>query len=278
MKKILGIVASPRKLGNSEMMIKEIGKHIPIPHELKLLRLSDFDIKPCKACYTCLFKEQGCVIEDDLQKVTEAMAEADGLIVAAPTYFLGANALLKLFLDRGLSFYSYLEQFWGKPSVGLGIAGIAGKEGYTLLNILSFLKLTMTDIKMTGMVYGALPGEIFFNEENKRIAEAMGKALFGERVENKSPSCPLCGGNTFQFVGDTGVKCMLCSNSGTFDIKDGKAVFSINRGGHELFLSKEEALQHRDWLRQMKGRFSEEKSRLKEISLPYLKGWDFVKP
>jgi len=278
MKKVLGIVASPRKIGNSEMMIKEIGKHIPVPCELKLLRLSDFDIKPCRACYTCLFKEEHCVIKDDLHKITEAIAEADGLIVAAPTYFLGANALLKLLLDRGLSFYSYLDRFWGKPSVGIGIAGIDGKEGYTLLNIRSFLKLTMTDIKMTGMIYGALPGEIFFNEENKQIAAAMGKALFGERLETKAPSCPLCGGDTFQFIGDNRVKCMLCSNPGTVETKDGRPVFSIGRAGHELFLSKEEALQHRDWLRQMKGRFSEEKSRLKEISSAYLKGWEFIKP
>ncbi|HIJ57191.1 MAG TPA: flavodoxin family protein, partial [Deltaproteobacteria bacterium] len=40
MKKILGIIGSPRRLGNSEIMVKEIGRHIPIPHELKLIRLS----------------------------------------------------------------------------------------------------------------------------------------------------------------------------------------------------------------------------------------------
>lgn len=158
------------------------------------------------------------MLDDDLCKVTEAITEADGLIVAAPTYFLGANALLKLLLDRGLSFYAHIDKLWGKPSIGVGIAGIKGKEGYTLLNIRSFLKMTMTDIKMTGMVYGALPGEIFFNEENKQTAAVLGSALFGDRVETKAPSCPLCRGDTFQFLGDNRVNCMLCSNAGTIEI------------------------------------------------------------
>ncbi len=278
MKKVLGIIASPRKIGNSEMMIKEIGKNIPVLHELKLLKLFDFNIQPCRACYTCLFKEERCVLDDDLYKVIEAITEADGLIVAAPTYFLGANALLKLLLDRGLSFYAQIDKLWGKPSIGVGIAGIEGKEGYTLLNIRSFLKMTMTDIKMTGMVYGALPGEIFFNEENKQTAAVLGSALFGDRVVTKVPSCPLCGGDTFQFLGDNRVNCMLCSNAGTIETKEDRLVFAIHRGGHEMFLSKAEAVQHREWLRQMKGRFVEQKSRLKEISLSYLKGWDFIKP
>ena len=58
MKTVLGIVASPRRLGNCEIMAKEISRQIPQPHELKLLRLSDFHIKPCRGCYLCLFKKQ----------------------------------------------------------------------------------------------------------------------------------------------------------------------------------------------------------------------------
>lgn len=278
MKTVLGIIASPRKLGNSEIMVKEIGAHIPVPHRLKLLRLSDFRISPCRACYACLFKEERCVLDDDLFKITRAMIEADALIVAAPTYFLGANALLKLLLDRGLSFYAHLDQLWGKPSVGVGIAGIEGKGGCTLLNVQSFLKLTMSDIKMTCMVYGALPGEIFFNEENRQAAAALGGALFGEPAETKAPSCPLCGGTVFQFMENGRVKCMLCSNDGDVETEQGAPRFNIRSGGHEMFLSKADAVLHKEWLCSMKGRFLEQKHRLKKIVLPYLKGWDFIEP
>jgi multimeric flavodoxin WrbA len=71
MKKILGIVVSPRKLGNSEIMVKEISKHVEVPHELNLIRLSDFNIQSCRGCYQCLFKEGKCVLDDDLYEILD---------------------------------------------------------------------------------------------------------------------------------------------------------------------------------------------------------------
>ena len=91
MKNVLAIIGSPRKLGNCEIMAKEISRRIDQPHQLRLLRLGEYDIRPCRGCYTCLFKNQ-CVIDDDFTAVAAAMVEADALIVAVPTYFLGPNA------------------------------------------------------------------------------------------------------------------------------------------------------------------------------------------
>ena len=91
--KILGIIGSPRKLGNSEIMIKEISRNISEPHELVLLRLTDFNIGSCRGCYNCLFKEERCVLDDDLYTVVDAMCAADAIILAAPTYFLGVNTM-----------------------------------------------------------------------------------------------------------------------------------------------------------------------------------------
>lgn len=278
MKSVLGIVASPRKLGNSEMAVKEIGSQIEAPHELRMIRLNDFDIQPCLACYRCLFGEGKCVQKDDFEPVLEAILEADGLILAAPTYFLGANAALKRFLDRGLAFYSHVERLWGKPAVGIGIAGIPGKEGYTLLNIRSFLKLVLADIKGTAQIYGALPGEIFLDDRNKDLAAELGKALFGSPIKKAGPSCPQCGGDTFRFLDAHRVRCMLCSNDGDMEMGPDGPRFKIERSEHELFLNKEDVIAHGEWLRGMKGRFLAEKSRLKEISLHYRKTGDWIKP
>lgn len=211
MKKILGIIGSPRKLGNCEIMVKEIGRQITAPHEMHLLRLTEFNLLPCRGCYACLFKEEKCVQQDDFQRILESILEADALIVAAPTYFLGANASLKRLLDRGLAFYAHIDKLWGKPAVGVAIAGIPGKEGYTLLGIQNFLKMTLTEIKQT-------------------------------RMETDGP------------------------------------VFRIRKSGHELFLSKEEALHHKEWLLQMKARYLEQKEKLKEITLAYRKPEEWIRP
>ncbi len=127
MKTVLGIIGSPRRLGNSEIMVKEISRQIPEPHRLRLLRLADFTIGPCRGCYACLFKEEQCIQKDDLAALQEAILAADALILAAPTYFLGINGALKQVVDRGLAFYTHIERLWGKPSVGVCIAGIHGK-------------------------------------------------------------------------------------------------------------------------------------------------------
>ncbi len=279
MKTILAIIASPRKLGNSEIMAKEISRCIETPHRLNLLRLSDFHIRPCTGCYQCLFKSKRCVLKDDLDLILDAMAAADALILAVPTYFLGANAELKVLLDRGLAFYGYAEKLWGKPAVGVAIAGIEGLEGYTPLVVESFLKMLLCDIKAVRVAYGALPGEIFVDSANKSIAAELGRALFAPAPAKNEPSCPLCGGQVFRFLGADRVKCMLCSNTGTLCImENGRLVFEIQRGGHDLFLTQAEAVRHGQWLRQMKDRFLAQKSTLKKIAAAYRRGGTWIKP
>jgi multimeric flavodoxin WrbA len=278
MKKVLGIISSPRKGGNCEVMVKEISRQIPEPHELLLFRLHDFNILPCKGCYRCLTKKKKCILNDDLGMVMKAIVEADALIVTAPTYCQGANASLKRLLDRFFPFYTQIEALWGKPAVGVGIAGIKGKEGHTLIDIQTFLKFFLTDIKACQIVYGALPGEIFLNNENYTTAEALASALFGLPSEKKTSVCPVCGGDTFRFLGNHKVRCMLCSNSGTMNMALNAPEFEITESDHELFLTKEAVIEHRDWLVGMVERFGESKDQLKEIYMSYSEGGTWIKP
>ena len=277
MKNVLGLVCSPRKIGNCEIMVKEIARHLPEPHTLHLLRLHDFEIRPCMGCYQCLAKKK-CILDDDVYLIFEQMAAADALMVIAPTYFLGANGTLKLLLDRFLSFYPFLEEQPPKPAIGVGIAGIQEKEGQTLLDIQSFLKMTISDVKDCRIVYGALPGEVFMDESNRNTARELAAALFGEAPESSVPRCPVCGGDTFRFLGGDAIRCMLCSNRGEIRTDSGRTEIEIEKGEHELFLTKQTALDHRDWLMGMKHRFFEIKSELKNIGREYRNGADWVKP
>ncbi|MBT3310403.1 MAG: flavodoxin family protein [Desulfobacterales bacterium] len=279
MKKVLGIIGSPRKLGNSEVLIKEISRNVPEPHELSLIRLNDFNILPCKGCYMCLVTGNPCHLDDDLPVIKEAVLSADAFIVAAPAYLLGANASLKRVLDRIMGFNENKEfKQWGKPSIGIAIAGMKGKEGYTKLNIESFLKILLTDIKRSDILYGALPGEIFMNEENKKTAAELGSALFKPAPEITGPRCLLCGGDTFRFLGDNRLQCMLCSNSGTFSMEKGEPVLSIQKSGHDIFLSEGDSTQHANWLTGMKGSFKDHKKKLKVITQSYAEEGLWVLP
>jgi multimeric flavodoxin WrbA len=278
MKKVLGIIGSKRSSGNCEIMTKEISRQIPEPHQLTLLRLPDFDVRYCTGCYRCLIKGRGCVLDDDLSTVLEAISDADALILAVPTYFLSAHSCLKAFLDRAISFYSQADSLWGKPAVGVGTAGIEGKEGSTLLDIERFFATMMAINKQSRIIYGALPGETMLIENNRQVAAELAHSLFGPAKPKEGICCPLCGGETFRFLEGDRVRCMLCSESGALTARDGQFVLDIEAGDHVLLANKEEALKHRDWLLGMVGRFKEQKDNLREVAAEYADETPWISP
>jgi multimeric flavodoxin WrbA len=279
-KTLLGIVASPRKFGNSELFIKELYLQLPGNWELQLIRLPEMDIRPCKACYQCLFDQEKCPQQDDFALVLETLRQSDAYVVAAPTYLLGANASLKRFLDRGLSFYAHIDRLWGKPAVGVAIAGIEGMEGCTKLNVESFIRLTMGDLRGSDVVYGALPGEIFLRQGGKETARRLAAALTAgkEKVNPAVPTCPVCQGDTFRFLPDGQVRCMLCSNSGAYVWQDGRLQMETKPGKHDFFMSYGEAKRHADWLRGMKEQFLSRRQELKAVTSNYTKIGTWVAP
>ena len=282
-KTLLGIIGSPRNLGNSEIFIKELFRQMPEGWRLRLVRLPELDIRPCQGCYKCLFGEMRCPLPDDFNLALDALAGADAYVVAAPAYVLGANASLKLFLDRALSFYGALDALWGKPAVGVAIAGIEGMEGYTKLSVDSFIKLTFGDMRGSEVLYGALPGEIFIEDDGKGIAKKLANLLINGLTpacdgDATAPSCPTCGGDTFRFLPSERVRCMLCSSSGAYEWREGRLTIAMTPGNHQLFLSYEKAKQHLEWLRSMKERFLAKKAEMKSITSDYIQMGEWVRP
>ncbi len=238
------------------------------------------DIRPCRACYTCLFDEHTCPQTDDFPKILEALLQADGLILSVPVYMLAANASLKQFLDRGLSFYGHFEQLWGKPAVAVAIAGIPGMEGYTKLCLDSALRIMGAQPRASEVVYGALPGEIFMNQDNRKVADKLANALLGppQHWLRQPWRCQACGGDTFRFLDSDQVRCMTCSSPGKVLIIDGQISFSVDAPEDHFFLSLEGARHHLHWLQGMKQRFLKNKKDLKSICLDYLHEGEWLEP
>jgi multimeric flavodoxin WrbA len=279
-KTLLGVIGSPRKHGNSELFVKELYRQLPSGWDLSLMRLPDFDIRPCKACYQCLFGDGKCPQEDDFSLALGSMVASDAYVVAAPTYLLGPNSCLKRFLDRGLCFYGHLDELWAKPAVGVAIAGIQGMEGYTKLAIESFIKLTMADLRGAEVLYGALPGEIFLQNGGRETAKRLAEALIGGKKKPVSdiPSCPVCGGDTFRFMSDGRLRCMLCSSSGSYRWNEERLSIDTAPGEHPLFLSLESAKRHAEWLKGMKEQFLARRKELKAVTADYVQIGTWVDP
>lgn len=97
---VLGIVCSPRKGGNTEILVQEaLAGARDSGAKTELLTVRDKDIKPCDGCLSC--KKTGeCHIKDDMQLVYEKMLNADGIVIGTPVYFWSISGQAKVLLDR----------------------------------------------------------------------------------------------------------------------------------------------------------------------------------
>lgn len=98
--KVLGILGSPRKGGNTELLLEETLKGAEAEGaEVERLRLTDYNIIPCKECLAC-FKDGNCIILDDMAKIYPKLLEADIIVLASPIFFYGVTAWAKGLIDR----------------------------------------------------------------------------------------------------------------------------------------------------------------------------------
>jgi multimeric flavodoxin WrbA len=124
--KILAISCSPRKKGNTAIILEEALKGAQREGaEVELYSVSDKKIEPCDGCRTC--NETGkCHIQDDMQELFEKMLAADGIIFGTPVYFYAMSGQAKTVIDRTTSL--------GRPGRSLankvgGVVAVAGSLG-----------------------------------------------------------------------------------------------------------------------------------------------------
>ena len=101
MMKIIGFIASPRKEGNTAWIVNKILEGAKEQGaETRSWYFSDLDIKPCQSCYGCKQGDLRCRINDDMQKLYDALQHADALVLGTPTYMGQMSAQAKIFTDR----------------------------------------------------------------------------------------------------------------------------------------------------------------------------------
>ncbi len=98
--KVLGIAGSPRRGGNTDLLLAELIKGAASKGaETKIIVLNDLNITPCQHCDACL-KEGKCRIQDDMQMIYDELEQADRIVLASPIQFMGVTAQMKAMIDR----------------------------------------------------------------------------------------------------------------------------------------------------------------------------------
>jgi len=104
MSRVLGIMGSPRKEGNSHVLLKKMLEGAESKGaNTDIVLLGDIAIGECDGCHAC-WQGKECPRKDDMNGLYPRIAESDALIFATPVYWYGPTALMKAFLDRFVYF------------------------------------------------------------------------------------------------------------------------------------------------------------------------------
>ena len=127
--KVLGIVCSPRKGGNTEVLVREaLAGAQTCGAETELLTIWDKDIRPCDGCLSCE-KTGKCHIKDDVQEIYPKLLEADGIIWGTPVYFFSATAQAKMLIDRSYALYTDHNRLMNKVGGVISVGASLGNLG-----------------------------------------------------------------------------------------------------------------------------------------------------
>jgi multimeric flavodoxin WrbA len=122
--KVMGFSGSPRKGGNSDILLNRILNGVTenqIPADS--LRLSDCRFQPCIGCERCR-KDKICTgLMDGMSFLYPKIIQSTGLVLVSPTHNYNITAWMKAFIDRLYCFYKFDKQRPGPWSSRLANQG-----------------------------------------------------------------------------------------------------------------------------------------------------------
>lgn len=100
--KVIGINGSPRRSGNTEILIKTVFAELEKEGiETEFIQLGGKLVHGCTACGICReIKDSRCHIKNDfINEVIAKMVAAEGIILGSPTYFADITTEMKALID-----------------------------------------------------------------------------------------------------------------------------------------------------------------------------------
>ena len=185
-KKVVVLLGSPRKKGNSAVLAKQISKGVESEGaRVETVYLNGLNIKPCQGCYACKKKNStGCAVDDDMQSLYPILVDSDAWIIASPVYWFSMSAQTKIFMDRCYALWNADSETNSMVKKRIAIAMSYGDSDAFNSGCVNALRsfqdaYKYAGAKIIGMVYGSAdaPGEIASNKELLARAEEIGKKL-----------------------------------------------------------------------------------------------------
>lgn len=124
--KILGLSGSPRKKGNTVILLEETLRGAEKEGaEIELVSVAGKDLRGCDGCDACFAKGE-CHIKDDMHLIHDRMVAADGIVFGTPIYVYGMTAQMKAVIDRTYGLRGPERSLANKVGGAVVVAGSLG--------------------------------------------------------------------------------------------------------------------------------------------------------
>ena len=181
--KVVAINGSARKDGNTAILVRRVfGELEEEGISTELIQLAGQEVRGCLACFRCFqnLDRKCAVMGDFVNECIGKMDEADGIILASPTYFASVTTELKAIIDRaGLVGIANGNMFARK----VGAAVVAVRRGgavtaFDTINHFFFIEeMVVPGSSYWNFAMGLHPGEVEDDEEGMKTMGDLGKNM-----------------------------------------------------------------------------------------------------
>lgn len=146
--KIVIVNGSYRKNGATALILNEIYQQLNKygDMDVEIVHVADLELKYCVGCGSC-YKTGKCIYNDDMEKLSLKIGNADGVILGSPTYASNVSGQMKVMIDRG---HFVMEQLlYGKYAISVTTyENYGGIDSSKVLNRI----LTYSGAKISGTI------------------------------------------------------------------------------------------------------------------------------
>ncbi len=178
--KVVGFNGSPRKNGNTGILIRKIFHELEKEGiETELVQLSHKKIHGCIACYKCMEnKDRRCAVNDDsANEYIEKITQAQGVILGSPVYFMDVTPEMKALIDR-VGFVSRSNGGMFRNKIGALVAAARRTGAMHTLDSMGHFFLSMEMVIVGRAIgLGMNEGDVEKDEEGVMLANALGQRM-----------------------------------------------------------------------------------------------------
>jgi multimeric flavodoxin WrbA len=178
--KVVAFNGSARKDGNTAILVNVVFKELKKAGiKTELVQLAGKKIRGCIACMKC-FENQNkrCALKEDvINDCIEKMLEADGIILASPTYFSDVSAEMKALIDKS-GFVAKANQDMFRRKVGAGVIAVrrcGAIHAFDTLNHFFFInQMIVPGSSYWNIGIGRAPGDVNSDDEGIMTMKTLG--------------------------------------------------------------------------------------------------------